>query len=117
MVKHALIAGLIIACSTSAISAASDSFPAEKIEAAPIALLVDAQTGQVLYAKEADRRFMPASITKIMTAFVAFELIDNGELSVERKFAMSPSAADIWYRQGSTLFLEPGEQRRCRYAS
>ena len=42
---------------------------------APVALLVDASSGQVLFSREAERRFMPASITKVMTAYVAFELI------------------------------------------
>ena len=39
---------------------------------APIALLVDVTSGQVLFSRNADRRFVPASITKVMTIFLAF---------------------------------------------
>ncbi|MGB3737783.1 MAG: D-alanyl-D-alanine carboxypeptidase family protein [Pontixanthobacter sp.] len=109
IMKRALFAGLLIASSSGAVSQAGGIDPINGMEAAPIALLIDAQTGQVLYAKEADRRFVPASITKIMTAFIAFELIANGKLDTEQTFALSPTAAETWYRRGSTLFLEPDE--------
>jgi len=78
-------------------------------EDAPIALLVDAGSGQILFEKEADRRFVPASITKVMSAFVAFELIEQGELDPGQSFTMSEALAEDWYRTGSTMFLEPGE--------
>jgi len=93
--------------------AASDAVPAaneDRWNAAPIALLVDATSGQVLLEKDADRRFVPASITKVMTAYVAFELIEKGELSSAQSFAMSEELAEDWYRTGSTMFLEPDEQ-------
>lgn len=79
------------------------------IDAAPIALLVDLQSGQVLFANDPDRRFVPASITKVMSAYVAFEMLKNGELRLDQNFVMSETAADDWYRTGSTMFLEPGE--------
>ena len=44
-----------------------------RAEEAPIALMLDLDSGQVLFSREADRRFMPASIVKVMSAFVAFE--------------------------------------------
>lgn len=72
----------------------------------PIALLVDVTSDQVLYAREANRRFVPASITKVMTLFHAFELIEEGNLNARQQFQMRPETWDIWYRRGSTMFIE-----------
>jgi len=47
---------------------------------APIAILVDLTSGQVLHERNAERRFIPASITKTMTALVAFDLMAEGTL-------------------------------------
>ena len=47
---------------------------------APVAYLVDLSSGAVLLAKDADRRLPPASMAKMMTTEVAFELIDKGQL-------------------------------------
>lgn len=78
-------------------------------EEAPIALLVDMTSGQTLFAKNDDRRFIPASITKVMSAYIAFEMIKSGDLDLRQQFTMSPGAATDWYRTGSTMFLEEGE--------
>ena len=92
-----------------------DSAPAQPADARqppaslapiPIALLVDMGSGQVLYAKEPDRRFMPASITKVMTLYVAFELIARGQLNESRVFRMSEDAWKHWHGVGSTMFLD-----------
>ncbi|WP_328600517.1 D-alanyl-D-alanine carboxypeptidase family protein [Pontixanthobacter aquaemixtae] len=91
-------------------SSACESEPDAITAHAPIALLVDVQSGQTLYARGAEHRFIPASITKVMSAYVAFELIKRGELTTEQNFALSESAAEDWYRTGSTMFLEPGEE-------
>ena len=72
---------------------------------APIAYLLDATSGQVLYQREIDRRFMPASITKVMTTFLAFEWIDEGRLVRERIFGVRPETFRQWHRKGSTMFL------------
>lgn len=79
----------------------------ESVRSAPVALLVDLGTGQTLYEREADRRFIPASITKIMSAYVAFELIEAGKLRPKQQFTMSDAAFEEWYRKGSTMFLNP----------
>ncbi|MEZ5684208.1 MAG: hypothetical protein R3E03_08575 [Novosphingobium sp.] len=47
----------------------------------PVVLLVDLSAGQTLYAHEAERRLLPASISKAMSALVAFDLIAAGKLS------------------------------------
>ncbi|MXP46620.1 D-alanyl-D-alanine carboxypeptidase [Altererythrobacter luteolus] len=72
-------------------------------------MLVDMTSGQTLFAKNEDRRFIPASITKVMSAYVAFEMIKSGELDLRQQFTMSPAVATDWYRTGSTMFLEEGE--------
>ncbi len=77
---------------------------------APVALLVDITSGQVLHARNADRRFMPASVTKVMTLYHAFELIEAGRLDPAQVFAMSPAVAREWRRKGSTMFLDAGER-------
>jgi serine-type D-Ala-D-Ala carboxypeptidase (penicillin-binding protein 5/6) len=105
----------LAACAASAVlvinsSAASDTETAEWKNTAPIALLIDVQSGQTLLADNPDRRFIPASITKVMSAFVAFEMLEAGKIKPEQEFVFSDKAATEWYRTGSTMFLEPGEK-------
>lgn len=77
---------------------------------APVALLVDLGSGQVLHARRPDARFMPASVTKVMTLYLAFELIEQRRLDPAQVFAMSPAIARDWRRVGSTMFLDAGER-------
>lgn len=79
-------------------------------EDAPIALLVDLSSGQTLFAREADRRFMPASITKVMTAFLAFEMMEERRLLPEQVMTIRPDTFAKWNRVGSTMFL-PADAR------
>lgn len=80
--------------------------PPAEVDPVPVALLVDLGSGQVLYAKEPDRRFVPASITKVMTLYVAFELLSHGRLHVDQVFRMSDDAFRKWHHVGSTMFLD-----------
>lgn len=73
--------------------------------AAPIALLVDMSSGQTLFAREEDRRFMPASITKVMTTFLAFERMAQGKLFPQQVTAMRPETFRLWHSVGSTMYL------------
>ena len=75
----------------------------------PIALLVDLSNDQILFSREADRRFVPASVTKVMTAYTAFRLVDEGTLSLDMQVEITPELLGDWRRKGSTLFLEPGD--------
>ncbi|WP_114951226.1 D-alanyl-D-alanine carboxypeptidase family protein [Sphingosinicella terrae] len=79
---------------------------------APIAYMLDLSSGAVLYAKDADRRIPPASMAKMMTTHVAFELIDSGELQPNRMCTVRPETWQRWHgpEAGSTMFLSPGEQ-------
>jgi D-alanyl-D-alanine carboxypeptidase (penicillin-binding protein 5/6) len=72
---------------------------------APIALMIDAGSGRVLYERDSHRRFVPASLTKVMTAYVAFELIKEGKLDPRQRFRMSTPTFRAWHNVGSTMFL------------
>lgn len=78
--------------------------------AAPVAYLLDVNSGAVLYEKDADRRIPPASMAKMMTTHVAFELIDGGELQLNKMCTMRPETWRQWHSQGSTSFLEANGQ-------
>jgi D-alanyl-D-alanine carboxypeptidase (penicillin-binding protein 5/6) len=79
---------------------------------APVAYMVDLSSGAVLYAKDADRRMPPASMAKIMTVHVAFDLIQRRELQLEKICTVRPETWQRWHgpAAGSTMFLSPGEQ-------
>ena len=76
----------------------------------PVVLLLDLSTGQRLFEREADRRFVPASVTKVMTAYTAFKLIEAGELDPAMRFQISEELDEKWSGEGSTMFLKAGEQ-------
>ncbi|MGE7183027.1 D-alanyl-D-alanine carboxypeptidase family protein [Peribacillus sp. NPDC006672] len=71
------------------------------------AILIERDTGTVLYDKNADVRLSPASMTKIMTMLLIMEAVDKGELSMKEKIRTSEYAASMG---GSQIFLEPGEE-------
>ena len=75
----------------------------------PVALLVDLSTGQTLFSRAPDRRFMPASVTKIMTVYTAFDLIKRGKLSLNQQAIFDKDLASKWQGVGSSLFLKEGE--------
>jgi D-alanyl-D-alanine carboxypeptidase (penicillin-binding protein 5/6) len=76
----------------------------------PVALLVDLSTGQTLFSREPDRRFVPASVTKVMSVYTAFDLIDRGQLSLDRVVTIDAEVAKDWGGEGSSLFLKVGDQ-------
>lgn len=86
--------------------------PPREADAAPVALVVDLSAGQTLYAREAERPFLPASMTKAMTALVAFDLIAAGKLKEATVVAVRPETARRWAGKGTSLSLRPGEQVR-----
>lgn len=77
---------------------------------APIAYLVDLSSGAVLFSKNPDQRMPPASMAKMMTTEVAFELIDRGQLSLAKLCTVRPETWQKWHSQGSTMFLSSNEQ-------
>ena len=79
---------------------------------AKYAYLIDVSSGAVLYAKEADARMPPASMAKMMTVEVAFELIDKKQLALNKMCTVRPETWQKWHgpAAGSTMFLSTGEQ-------
>lgn len=79
---------------------------------AQTAYMIDLSSGAVLYAKDADRRMPPASMAKMMTTHVAFDLIKRGELSPDKMCTVRPETWQRWHgpAAGSTMFLSPNEQ-------
>ena len=76
------------------------------------AFLIDLSSGAVLYAKNPDMRMPPASMAKMMTTEVAFELIDKEQLPLKKACTVRPETWQKWHgpAAGSTMFLSPGEQ-------
>lgn len=79
------------------------------VDQAPVALLVDLSAGQTLYSRNAGQRLLPASMTKAMTALVAFDLIAAGQLDENAEVTIRPETAAQWAGQGTTLYLQPGQ--------
>jgi len=85
--------------------------PLNRAEATPFAAVVmDARSGQILYATNHDTRLHPASLTKMMTLYVAFEAIQNGEVSLDTRVRVSRRAATevpsrLGLREGQTIAL------------
>ena len=72
---------------------------------ASTAILQDFLSGEILYEKEPDRSIYPASMTKIMTSIIAFELIENGEISLDDKFLISEKAWRLSKPGNSSMFI------------
>ncbi len=70
-------------------------------------ILMDADTGRVLYEKNADAALPPASVTKVMTMLLVFEAIDSGVLKLTDMITASENAASMG---GSQIYLKVGEQ-------
>ncbi len=103
----------IVLLSLAAVALASPGFAAPQFETpAPVAFMTDLSSGAVLFAKDADRRMPPASMAKMMTAYVAFDLIKKGQLKLSDTATVSPETWRQWHgpKAGSTMFLSVNEQ-------
>ena len=74
------------------------------------AILQDFLSGQILYEKDADRKIFPASMTKIMTAIITFELLKKNELSLDDKFFISENAWRLSEAGYSSMFIMVGDE-------
>ena len=74
------------------------------------AYLIDVLSGKVLLKKNENERISPASITKIMTTIVAFDLIKKGELKLEEKIKISKKAWRMSSKGYSSMFIMPGDK-------
>ena len=77
---------------------------------AKTAILQDYLSGEILYEKEADLSIYPASMTKIMTSIIAFELIKKGDLSLDEKFIISENAWRLSQSGYSSMFIMVGDE-------
>ena len=69
------------------------------------AILQDFLSGEILYEKEPDRSIYPASMTKIMTSIIAFDLIKSGDLTLDEKFIISEKAWRLSTSGYSSMFV------------
>ena len=74
------------------------------------AILQDFLSGEILYEKDPDRSIYPASMTKIMTSIIAFDLIKSGDLSLEDKFIISEKAWRLSTAGYSSMFIMVGDE-------
>ena len=96
-----LLAGLLVALWASGVLAA------------PYAeMVMDARNGKVLRSRNADTQLHPASLTKMMTLYVAIEAVENGEISLDTKVKISSFAAS---EPPSKLYMKVGSRIRLRY--
>ncbi|NQY13654.1 MAG: D-alanyl-D-alanine carboxypeptidase [Henriciella sp.] len=83
---------------------------------ADYAVIMDHETGEILWSKNGDELMVPASMTKMMTAYFVFDLIDQGEITLDTEMVVSE---DAWRRGGfpsgtSTMGLSPRERPTVR---
>jgi D-alanyl-D-alanine carboxypeptidase len=89
------------------------ALPATGVWAAPFAaVVIDARSGETLYAKNADARLHPASLTKMMTLYVTFEELRAGRITLDTMVTISKHAAA---QPPSRLGLKPGQKIALRY--
>ncbi len=74
---------------------------------APSAILIEKETGQIIYEKNADEQLEPASVTKVMTILLIVEALEAGKISMDDMVTTSAHAASMG---GSQIWLEEGEQ-------
>lgn len=101
---------ILIAASLSASAATAN--PSSYQSTAPTAYLVDLSSGAVLYDKQGGKRIAPASMTKMMTAYVVFDLIKSGKLKLDQQFTVRPETWKLWHSRpgASTMYLSAGDK-------
>ncbi len=74
------------------------------------AILQDFLSGKILYEKDADRKIFPASMTKIMTSIIAFDLLKRNEIDLDDKFIVSENAWRLSESGYSSMFIMIGDE-------
>lgn len=103
--KRLLTAFLALALMPAAVSVVAGPIPKAPSVSGESHVLMDARSGRVLAAKEADRRMAPASLTKIMTAYVVYAALADESISLGDEVRISEA---VWRMGGSQMFLEVG---------
>ncbi len=86
--------------------------PLQSVAAPYAAMVIDARTGEVLHSRNADTRLHPASLTKMMTLYIAFEAVRNGEIELDTQVRITKAAAA---EPPSKLGLRSGQRIAFRY--
>lgn len=100
---------LIVALLAASTAAGAQTLPSFTTPA-PFAYMKDLSNGMVLFDKSADEPMPPASMGKMMTVYVAFDMITRGEAKLDQKITVRPETWTKWHSQGSTMFLSVNEQ-------
>jgi serine-type D-Ala-D-Ala carboxypeptidase (penicillin-binding protein 5/6) len=98
---------LALGAATSRLTAAAAALPAPPAVAARSYILLDHFSGRILAQEHADERAEPASLTKLMTAYVVFDALATGRLKLTDEVTVSKHA---WRAEGSRTFLQVGSQ-------
>ncbi|AGE63996.1 D-alanyl-D-alanine carboxypeptidase [Bacillus subtilis XF-1] len=102
-----LIGIMLLTFAPSAFAKQDGKRTSELAHEAKSAVLIERDTGKVLYNKNSNERLAPASMTKIMTMLLIMEALDKGKIKMSDKVRTSEHAASMG---GSQIFLEPGEE-------
>ena len=103
----ALLGSTLLSGAVSAATTQTSPIPPPPEVAGRSYVLIDHATGRVLAERNADQRVEPASITKLMTAYVAFRALAEGRLKLDDRISISERA---WRSEGSRTFLNVGDQ-------
>lgn len=105
ILSTAILVGLAVSTDTDA--TAKDTIARE-------AILVDAQTGRILFEKDSEKSMPPSSMSKLMTVYMVFTRLKDGSLSLDDEFVVSENAwrKGAYKSGGSMMFLEPKQQVR-----
>jgi D-alanyl-D-alanine carboxypeptidase (penicillin-binding protein 5/6) len=106
-----LVPVLCLLLAGSPVFAQSPPVPAPPIIGAASYLMIDAKSGQELASLKPDTPVPPASLTKLMTTYVVFHAIADGQIALDDEVTVSEKA---WRMQGSRMFIEVGNRVRVR---
>ncbi len=109
LVRSYILAAALLALliATNASAQQARPVPAPPIIGAKSYLLIDATTGEKLAGLDPDMRLPPASLTKIMSAYVVFSALKSGQIRLDDEVTISEKA---WRMEGSRMFIEVGKQ-------
>lgn len=103
--KRSIVSLCCLVASLVALPAIAGPVPDSPPLASSAHILISAKTGRVLAAEDADKRLAPASLTKVMTAYVVYKALDSGGIALSDEVRISKA---VWKMHGSQMFLEVG---------
>ena len=107
ILKRALLTFMIASVSMTSLAHAGDAqVPPPPTLAVKAYLLKDFNSGDIIATQNSDMRVEPASLTKLMTAYLAFKALKNGHLQLTQTLPVSEIA---WKVEGSKMFIEPNK--------